>query len=234
MVKKHVVHTTSPPTHLKHLTMLNIQRFKVNFIEENCYVVSDETREAVVIDCGAFFPEEHTAISKYLTDNKLKPCHLLCTHGHFDHVFGAQFIADTYHLTPEMCVDEVATYEQAAEQMQAFLHRDFPLSLPSVGKTFKEGDIIRFGSHQLRVIETPGHTPGGVCFYCEAEKVLFSGDSLFRHEIGRCDPPGGNEAQLIQGLKEKILTLPSDVKVLPGHDVATTIGDEKTGNRYLR
>lgn len=213
--------------------MLNIQHFKVNFIEENCYVVSDETREAVIIDCGAFFPEEKAAISSYLAENKLVLRHLLCTHGHFDHIFGAQFVCDTYHLQPEMCADEVPTYLQAAEQMRMFLHRDFPLTLPSVGNTFKDGDLITFGNHQLRVIETPGHTPGGVCFYCEAEKLIFSGDSLFCHEIGRCDLPGGNEAQLIRVLKEKILSLPSDVKVLPGHGVATTIGEEKRANRYL-
>lgn len=159
--------------------MLNIQHFKVNFIEENCYVVSDETREAVIIDCGAFFPEEKAAISSYLAENKLVLRHLLCTHGHFDHVFGAQFVCDTYHLQPEMCADEVPTYLQAAEQMRMFLHRDFPLTLPSIGNTFKDGDLITFGNHQLRVIETPGHTPGGVCFYCEAEKLIFSGDSLF-------------------------------------------------------
>ena len=213
--------------------MLNIQHFKVNFIEENCYVVSDETREAVIIDCGAFFPEEKAAISSYLAENKLVLRHLLCTHGHFDHVFGAQFVCDTYHLQPEMCADEVSTYLQAAEQMRMFLHRDFLLTLPSVGNTFKDGDLITFGNHQLRVIETPGHTPGGVCFYCEAEKLIFSGDSLFRHEIGRCDLPGGNEAQLIRVLKKKILSLPSDVNVLPGHGVATTIGEEKRANRYL-
>ena len=213
--------------------MLNIQRFKVNFVEENCYVVSDETHEAVVIDCGAFFPEEREAIARYIADNQLTPRHLICTHGHFDHVFGAQFVVDTYGLHPELCVDEVTTYQQAVEQMQLFLHRSLPLTLPTVGVTFSDGSQIRFGSHQLRVIETPGHTPGGVCFYCETEKVLFSGDSLFRHEIGRCDLPGGNEAKLVRALKEKILTLPEDVKVLPGHDEATTVGDEKRANRYL-
>ena len=173
------------------------------------------------------------SMGDYLAENKLVLRHLLCTHGHFDHVFGAQFVCDTYHLQPEMCAGEVSTYLQAAEQMRMFLHRDFPLTLPSVGNTFKDGDLITFGNHQLRVIETPGHTPGGVCFYCEAEKLIFSGDSLFCHEIGRCDLPGGNEAQLIRVLKEKILSLPSDVNVLPGHGVATTIGEEKRGNRYL-
>lgn len=213
--------------------MLTIQRFQVNFIEENCYVVSDDTREAVIIDCGAFFPEENKAIAAYVSEQHLTLRHLLCTHGHFDHVFGAQFVADTYGLNPEICHVEVSTYQQAKTQMAAFLHRDFPLSLPPVGNTFKENDVITFGHHQLRVIETPGHTPGGVCFYDETEQVLFSGDSLFRYSIGRCDLPGGNETQLVRALREKVLTLPENVKVLPGHGEATTIGEEKKYNRML-
>lgn len=218
---------------IRNLPMLTIQRFQVNFIEENCYVVSDDTREAVIIDCGAFFPEEHKAIAAYVSEQHLTLRHLLCTHGHFDHVFGAQFVADTYGLNPEMCHLEVSTYQQAKTQMAAFLHRDFPLSLPPVGNTFKENDVITFGHHQLRVIETPGHTPGGVCFYDETEQVLFSGDSLFRYSIGRCDLPGGDETQLVRALREKVLALPENVKVLPGHGEATTIGEEKMYNRML-
>ena len=90
------------------------------------------------------------------------------------------------------------------------------------------------GTTGVKVIETPGHTPGGVCFYCEQEHVLFSGDSLFKHEIGRCDLPGGNEDALIHALKTRILTLPEDVKVLPGHGDFTTIAEEKRLNYYLR
>lgn len=214
--------------------MLNIKCFPVNFIEENCYVVSDETRQCVIIDCGAFFPEERKAIAGYIEAEELLPVHLLQTHGHFDHVFGAQFIHDQYGLAPEMSAQETATYVQAAEQMRAFLHRDFPLSLPPVGHAFAEGESVAFGSHSLSVIATPGHTPGGVCYYCAAERVLFSGDSLFRREIGRCDLPGGNEAQLIGALKSRVLTLPDDTAVLPGHGEATTVGEERRENRYLR
>lgn len=214
--------------------MLNIQIFTVNFIEENCYVLSDETREAVIVDCGAFFPEEREAIRQYVEKEGLTLRHHLLTHGHFDHIFGAQYIADTFGVLPQLGADDATTYEQAVQQMRAFIHRDMPLSLPPIGAKLNDGDVVNFGSHALRVINTPGHTPGGVCYYCEAEAILVSGDSLFRREIGRCDLPGGNEFQLINGLRQRILTLPEAVKVYPGHGPATTVGEEKTGNPYLR
>ena len=106
------------------------------------------------------------------------------------------------------------------------LHLNLNLELPPVGHWFKDGDKLRFGNTTFEVIATPGHTPGGVCFYCEEEGVLFSGDTLFRHGIGRCDFPGGNGEQLIHSIKTRILTLPGTVKVLPGHGEMTTIAEE--------
>lgn len=214
--------------------MITVQRFVVNFIEENCYVLHDETREAVIVDCGAFRDEEKAAISSYITEHQLTPRHLLCTHGHFDHIFGAQYVHDTYGLQPEVSHDERATYEQAAPLMQQFIHRALPIELPPLAPSFAEGDDIHFGTHTLRVIATPGHTPGGVCFYCEAEHLLLSGDSLFRGSIGRCDLPGGNEFTLINALRTKLLALPDDVQVLPGHGPTTTISDERRRNPYLQ
>lgn len=214
--------------------MLHIQRFTVNMIEENCYVLSDETGEAVIIDCGAFFPEEKKNIREYIEQNRLRPKRLLNTHGHFDHVFGAAFVHDTYGLRPEMLTAEAATYAAAAGQMRMFLHRDLPLVTPPAGPAFNDGDLLTFGSHTLRAIATPGHTPGGVCFYCEAEGCLFSGDSLFRHAIGRTDLPGGSEAALVGSLRARVLTLPDDVRVFPGHGDETTIGEERRANFYLQ
>ncbi len=213
--------------------MLTLKTFPVNFIEENCYVLSDESGEAVIIDCGAFFPEEKDEIRNYIAQNKLIPRHHLCTHGHFDHIFGAQFLAETYGIQPKLCADEVEIYEMADEQMRQFLHRALPLTLPKAGATFTDGESITFGSHTLRVIATPGHTPGGCCFYCEEEGILLSGDSLFRCSIGRCDLPGGNGETLVSSLKQRILTLPDNVKVYPGHGPSTTIAEEKTNNPYL-
>ncbi len=213
--------------------MLTLKTFPVNFIEENCYVLSDESGEAVIIDCGAFFPEEKDEIRNYLAQNKLTPKHHICTHGHFDHVFGAQFLAEAYGILPELCKDEVKNYEMADEQMRTFLHRALPLTLPEVGRTFADGNSITFGNHRLKVITTPGHTPGGCCFYCEEEGILLSGDSLFRGSIGRCDLPGGNEVVLVSSLRQRILTLPDEVKVYPGHGPHTTIAEERTSNPYL-
>lgn len=214
--------------------MITVKTFTVNFIEENCYVLSDTAGNAVIIDCGAYSPEEQRAISHYITTARLTPRHLLCTHGHFDHIFGNQYIHDTYGLQPQLHANEAATYAAAAEQMQTFLHRDLPLQTPTPGRLLQDGDVIALGQHQLRVIATPGHTPGGVCFYLEKEQLLFSGDSLFRGSIGRCDLPGGNEAQLLTALRSKILTLPETTNVYPGHGPTTTIGRERSSNPFFK
>jgi len=213
--------------------MLQIERFVVNMIEENCYFLYDESGEAVIVDCGAWRPEEKEAMAAFVREKGLRPRYLLNTHCHFDHVFGDAFVQETYGLLPRMHRAEVPVYEGVQEQMQLFLHRHLSVSLPPAGELFGEGDILRFGHHALQVIHTPGHTPGGVCFYCEEEKVLLSGDSLFRREIGRCDLPGGDYAALIASLRDKVLTLPADVRVLPGHGEATTVGEERLYNRYL-
>ena len=213
---------------------MHITRFIVNMIEENCYLVWDEAGQAALIDCSAFYPEEQKAISDFIAQKGLTLTRLLNTHGHFDHIFGASFVYDTYGVPIELCDAERQTYESSVEQMARFMHRPIPLQLPPEARYFKDGDKLQVGSLTARVIATPGHTPGGVCFYFEEEGVLFSGDSLFRGEIGRCDLPGGNEIQLIEGLRQRILTLPPEVQVLPGHGDATSIATERSSNRYLR
>ena len=214
--------------------MLQVKTFVVNMIEENCYVVSDSTGEAVIIDCGALSPKEREEISAYVSENALTVKHLLCTHAHFDHIFGVDFVYQTYGLCPLLHTDDVGLYQQAEWQTRSILHRDMDWHLPPVGQALHGGDCIRFGTHTLSVIETPGHTPGGVCFYCADEGFLFSGDSLFLSSIGRTDLPGGNAHQLIEGLRTRILTLPPETRVCPGHGPATTIGHERSSNPYLR
>lgn len=214
--------------------MICIQRFVVNLLEENCYVVHDaHTREAFIIDCGAYSAEERTALTRYVADKALHITHLLNTHSHFDHIFGAQFIFDTYGIRPEMHRLELPAYGHANEQIRTFLHRDMHIALPEAGPTFDDNATFPLGSTMLKALPTPGHTPGGVSFYAGTEGVLFSGDSLFRHSIGRTDFPGGNGAQLVRCLQERVLTLPDDVTVLPGHGPQTTIGEERQNNPYL-
>lgn len=213
---------------------MQITRFVVNMIQENCYLAWDDTHEAVLIDCGAFYPEEQQSISNFIKEHELKLTHLWNTHGHFDHVFGASYIYKEYGVKIELSEKEKQTYENAGQLMMKGLHIDVPLELAPVGHYFKDGEKLRFGNTTFEVIETPGHTPGGVCFYCEEDGVLFSGDSLFRHGIGRCDLPGGIEESLLAALKTRILTLPEKVQVLPGHGELSTIAEERRMNAYLR
>ena len=132
-----------------------------------------------------------------------------------------------------MAETEVDNYSSQQEQLRMFLRRDLPLSLPTVGKTLVDGETVRFGHQEFKVIYTPGHTPGGVCYYNEQEKVLLSGDSLFQGSIGRTDFPGGSSKALVDSLRQRILTLPEEVTVLPGHGPETSIEFEKRHNPYF-
>lgn len=212
---------------------MNIKSFPVNPLSENCYVVSDETREAVIIDCGAYYDDEKAMIAKYIRDNDLKPVAHLLTHAHFDHFWGADYIAELYGLPPRCPQPDRPLYDDVDGQVRSILHHSIRCANPPAGEDITPESVIPFGSHRLTVIPCPGHTPGGVCYYCEEEKVLFSGDSLFQLSIGRTDFPGGNHWDLINALKSLIKALPGDTTVYPGHGPKTTIAAEHRNNPYL-
>ena len=201
-------------------------------LQENCYVVSDETRECVIIDCGAFYPEEKKEMLEYIRDNNLTPKHLLATHGHLDHNFGNQFILDEFGLKVEIHRDDEDFITHSEEQAEKFFGLMSFGRLPEVGRLLTGNDTIHFGNHRFSIIETPGHSRGGVFYYCKEENVCFSGDSLFRGSIGRTDLNGGSMFMLIQSLRS-ISQLPDDTIVLPGHGPQTTIGTEVATNPFL-
>ena len=209
-----------------------VQRFECNMLQENCYVVSDETRECVIIDCGAFYPEEKKEMLEYIRDNNLTPKHLLATHGHLDHNFGNQFILDEFGLKVEIHRDDEDFITHSEEQAEKFFGLMSFGKLPEVGRLLTGNDTIHFGNHRFSIIETPGHSRGGVFYYCKEENVCFSGDSLFRGSIGRTDLNGGSMFMLIQSLRS-ISQLPDDTIVLPGHGPQTTIGTEVATNPFL-
>ncbi len=213
--------------------MLNIKTFQVNMIGENCYVVSDDTREAVVIDCGASSAHEEKTIADYIQAEGLQIKHLLCTHAHFDHIFGVPFIAGKYNVNPVFHEADRPLYDSMPSQVRDFIGTTYDRILPPPAGYVTDGDRITFGTHTFEVIHTPGHSLGGVEYYCKEEQILFSGDSLFRYSIGRTDLPGGDYRTLIESLTNRILTLPDDVTVYPGHGPTTTIGEEKRENPYL-
>lgn len=214
--------------------MLTIKTLPVNMLQENCYIVSDETGECVIIDCGAQYQQEYKAIEQYISSNHLKPVHLLNTHLHFDHVMGNPFILRTYQLNTEASTRDQFLYDNVSGQFRMFMGMNYTEDFPCIiAKNLDEGDTLCFGSHTFSIIATPGHTPGGICFYCAEENVIFSGDSLFRFSIGRTDLEGGSTSQLIQALSQKVLTLPPETVVYPGHGPATSVGEEQMNNPYL-
>lgn len=214
--------------------MLEIQQIKANTLDENCYILSDETKEAVIVDCGTFSEKDEQKITDYVRTKELRIVHHICTHMHYDHCAGANFIWKTFNKAPEYNKADETIYHGLGMNFFGFSEQEIAkMTFPKAQHYLNEGETIVFGSVSLKVIQTPGHTPGGVCFYCEKEKVLFSGDTLFYNSVGRTDLAGGDTALLIQNIKTKIFTLPNDTIVYPGHGPKTTIGFEKEYNPYV-
>ena len=213
--------------------MFKVQTFQVNLLQENTYVVSDETKECVIIDCGAYYDEEREAITHYIDSEGLKPMHLLCTHGHFDHNFGIDTIYQAYGLKAEVAKEDDELISHLPEQFKAMIGVPLRREYPGVGRHFEPDEIVRVGNHELKVLKTPGHTKGGVVFYCEEEHVVFSGDTLFRMSVGRTDFEGGSYQELDRSLKEVLAKMPAETTVYSGHGPKTTIGDEIRYNPYL-
>ena len=214
--------------------MFHIKKLVCNPLEENCYVVSDETKECVIIDCGAYYPEEFDALEAYLRDQQLKPVHLLATHGHLDHNFGNVRLFHAYGLKVEICGEDQQLVEQLPEQAKNLFGMTISEERPQVGRLLKDGDEITFGSHTLCVLHTPGHSHGSCLYYCAEEKTVFTGDTLFRMSIGRTDFAEGSWAEMEQSLKNVVAKLPKETTVLAGHGPQSTIADELQYNPYLR
>ena len=214
--------------------MLTIKCFTCNMLAENCYVVSDETRDCVIIDCGAYYPEEGQAIVGYIRQQQLTPRHLLCTHGHFDHCMGNGYILRAFGLKPRAHQDDSFLMEEMERQTSDILGIPIHLDVPPVGNYLTDSDNISFGSHTWQILHTPGHTPGGIVFYDADEHIAFSGDTLFRMSIGRTDFERGSYADMMTSLHMLATQLPADTKIYAGHGPETTMADEIRYNPYLR
>ena len=210
-------------------------RYKIlvnNLWQENTVVLYDETGEAAIVDCGCFGPEEEKRLQEFLSAEKLKPVLLLNTHLHPDHIFGNQFMKERYGLSTQAAEEDAFLIENAVE-FAAMLGLRGVSQPPAIGRYLKHGDVVRFGNTQLQVIAVRGHSPGGLCFYSEADRLLVAGDVLFAGSIGRSDLPGGDGALLIEDIAHRLLVLPEEVRVIAGHGPMTTIGEEKKYNPFL-
>jgi glyoxylase-like metal-dependent hydrolase (beta-lactamase superfamily II) len=211
--------------------MAKIQSFINNPYQENTYILYDASGECVIIDPGMDTAAEQNAVVNFIRGNDLKPVLLLNTHCHIDHVLGNKFVFDQYGLTPKFHTGELPVLEAvvAYAPMMGIRYEVSPLPVEFLPET----GSVKFGDTELNLIFAPGHSPAHLCFYDKYDNQLVGGDVLFRGSIGRYDLPGGNFNQLIANIKEKLLTLPNDCVVYPGHGPKTTIGYEKQTNPFL-
>ncbi len=195
---------------------------------ENCYVaINDDTKESIIIDPGSAAERVFAAVAQTET----KPVAILLTHGHFDHAGVAAEVAEKYDI-------KIYAYEGEKETLE---NPDINLSGGMFGKTLvyhadiylKDEQEIELAGLKVKCLFTPGHTPGGCCFYFTEEDIVFTGDTLFCGSVGRTDFPGGSMSQLVNSIKEKLMTLPDDTICYPGHETPTTIGEERMYNPYL-
>jgi len=207
------------------------ESFENHPYQENTYVVFDGTGKCCIIDPGMNSAAEQNAVVDFITENELKPVLLLNTHCHIDHVLGNKFIFDMYGLHPRFHKGEQELLDNMVAYAQSVgLHYD-PSPNPQV--YLPEKGTIRFGDTRFELLFVPGHSPAHLCFYNPEENYLIGGDVLFNGSIGRTDFPGGSQKLLLKGIRDKILTLPEDCIVYPGHGPRTTIGQELELNPYL-
>lgn len=211
--------------------MIKVEKFVVNPLGENSFVLSDNTKECVFIDPGFYYGEEQDELKYYIERNGLKPVKIINTHCHFDHIMGVDFIRDEYKIPFMAHADDAFWIEKAVDQGKMFGFDMKPVK--PIDAFIEEGKTIEFGETSLDVIHVPGHAPGHVVFYSKNDNILIAGDVLFYGSIGRTDLPGGDFNTLISNIKGKLFALPDITKVYCGHGQETTLGFEKGNNPFL-
>lgn len=212
---------------------MKIEKFIFNPFYENTYLVYDEvTKDAVVIDCGCYTQKEKNTLLSFINQHQLTIKYVLNTHLHIDHIFGNKFLFSQFGIEPQAHKGDIELLERMQEQALAF-----GISLKEkeqpIGNFIDEKNSLTIGESSIQFIHVPGHSLGSLCIYFPKEKWLFSGDVLFLRCIGRTDLPGGNYAQLIDGIHNKLLVLPKETRVFAGHGFETTIGYEQENNPFL-
>ena len=198
-------------------------------ISTNCYFASDDVGNTAIIDPGA----NPARVVQILQENNLTPKYVLLTHGHFDHIGGAKGVVEKFPDVKIVIGEKDAPMLPAAinnKNWRQFISEEDYRDL-NANITVKDGDTLTVGALVFRVIETPGHTRGGVCYICE--DFIFSGDTLFKHECGRTDLDGGDYPTILRSLK-RLHDLEGDYNVLPGHEELTTLSEERRANPYMR
>ena len=207
---------------------MKIEKYVVGMIGTNCYlVINEETKDTVMVDPGAY----PTKLKNAVKEQGLKLKAVLLTHAHFDHIMGLSDVMEDIKIPVYVEEADLPMMMDGESNLSSGYMRggyQFADAVP-----VRDGQQLQIAGFQFRVIHTPGHTPGGCCYYFPYEDVIFTGDSLFCGSIGRTDFKGGRMSDLVRTVKEKIMTLPEHTEVYPGHNDTTTIENERMYNPYL-
>lgn len=208
-------------------TELKIESYMVSEFSTNCYfIINSETKEMLVVDPG----DNAAMLADTIEREQLKPAAILLTHGHLDHAGAAEELAKRFDVKIYAHEAEKATLEDSRVNLTAL----FGMAKVFHADVFvKDEEVLELIGCRIKVLFTPGHTPGGCCYYFPDQRILFSGDTLFCESVGRTDFPGGSSSALIRSIREKLLVLSDDIKVYPGHMSQTSIGTEKMYNPFI-
>ncbi|HEY4789315.1 MAG TPA: MBL fold metallo-hydrolase [Bacteroidales bacterium] len=211
--------------------MIKIKIFVFNAFQVNTYILSDETGECIIVDAACYSNSEKNTLDQYISSQNLKPVKLVNTHCHVDHVLGMKYISDKYKINIEVHEADISLLTNAQKHGIVF---GFNVEEPPVVSGYlNEKSDITFGCSVLKVLHVPGHSPGSVAFYNPDQKFVITGDVLFNGSIGRTDLPGGDYDQIMQSIYKKLMILPDETEVYPGHGPATTIHQEALNNPFL-
>lgn len=212
---------------------MQVAIFQFSLFGINTYLVWDpDTKQCAVIDPGMSSPEEEKALEDFIAGKGLTLTNIINTHLHIDHVAGIPFLREKFGAPVLAHSGDQFLGQKIGQQAQMF-GLNMNIGEIEISEFIQDGDIIKIGNGELKVISVPGHSKGSVALYDPEAHFLISGDALFQGSIGRTDLPGGDYRELISSIESKLLTLPDDTVVLPGHGPASTIGEEKHSNPFL-
>lgn len=213
---------------------MKLKSFEFNYFGVNTFIVWDETtKDAVIIDPGMFKEFENAEIDRFINENGLHIVGLINTHMHIDHIMGDDYIKEKYGVGLSAHKDDLFLSLGREGQANMFHLNNVKTDPLSIDINLKDGDIIHIGGSYLKVIAVPGHSPGSIALYSPEDGFVITGDALFNGSIGRTDLPGGDYATLIKSISSKLMTLPKETVVYPGHGPSTTILKESQFNPFL-
>ncbi len=213
--------------------MVTIKQFYFNELRECTYILSDESKECIIVDPGMSTEREKERVEKYIAENELKPIKIVLTHGHFDHVMGCAWTVKSYNVPVLIHKADKAMLSHASQTCAMFgLKIEAP---PAQTTDLEPGKYLTFGNTKLQVLSTPGHTYGSVCLYSPNENFCLTGDTLFAGSCGRTDLPEGNNVEMCNSLTKIIATtIKPECEIYSGHGPKTTMAEELAHNPYLR